>query len=256
MKFNVVAATHHKTGTVWMASVFKSIAKGAGASYLNFWDHYGRLDRVLKTPFILFNYDSTFLQHADVLRRDDVRVFHIIRDPRDVLISAMHYHKTSSEAWLHQTAPDGSDVDYQRKLNALATPFEQYLFEMENSTNSTIEEMLDWQYDRPNCIEVRYEDLFLDRSMELWTQIVTFLGFDEKEQALCTECFWKHSLFGNAGSANRRHARSGEVSQWKREFTPELAHAFVERFPDALQVLGYETDDRWVDSLGEVAKAG
>src|SRR3979409_1439354 len=98
MKFNIVVATHHKTGTVWMSSVFKAISKALGASYIDFWSHYGRLDSLLKTPFVLFNHDSMFLQHSDILVRDDVRVLHLIRDPRDVLISAMHYHKTSSEA--------------------------------------------------------------------------------------------------------------------------------------------------------------
>src|SRR5262249_20187552 len=81
-----------------------------------------------------------------------------------------------------------------------------------------------------------------------------FLGFEEGELALCKDCFWKHSLFGGA-NVNRRHARSGDVAQWKREFTPELAQAFVERFPDALELLGYESDDRWVERLGQKAAA-
>lgn len=255
MKFNVVVATHHKTGTVWMATVFKAIAKALGAGYIDFWAHYGRLDHLLKKPFVLFNYDSMFKQHSGLLRRDDVRILHLIRDPRDVLISAMHYHKSSSEAWLHQTVPGQGNIAYQQKLNSFATPLEQYLFELENSTNSTIEDMLDWQYDRANCMEVRYEDLWLDRSMVLWTEILAFLGFDEKEQAVCKDCFWKHSLFGEPAGANRRHARSGEAAQWKHEFTPALARAFVHRFPDALQILGYEPDDQWIERLEEVTKA-
>ena len=74
MKFNVVVATHHKTGTVWMSSVFAAIAKGLGAGYIDFWSHYGRLDPLLKTPFILFNYDSTFRRHSNILARDGHRV--------------------------------------------------------------------------------------------------------------------------------------------------------------------------------------
>jgi hypothetical protein len=252
MKFNVVVATHHKTGTVWMSSVFKAISRKLRANYIDFWDNYAKLDPLLKPPFVVFNYDSTFRQHSSLLRRDDVRILHLIRDPRDVLISAMHYHKSSDEPWLHRTPPANDDVTYQSKLNSFATPHEQYLFELENSTNTTIEDMLDWQYGRANCMDVRYEDLFQDRSLELWCSILTFLGYDESEHAVCKDCFWQYSLFGQAPGANRRHARSGEVAQWRHEFTPKLAKAFVDRFPDALQLLGYEPDDRWIEDLEQV----
>jgi hypothetical protein len=256
MRFNVVVATHHKTGTVWMSTVFKAISKGLGATFIDFWSHYDRLDRPLRSPFVLFNHDSMFLQYSDVLAREDVRVLHLIRDPRDVLISAMHYHKISTEAWLQQPAAGQHEVGYQRKLTSFATPVEQYLFELENATNSTIEDMLDWKYDRANCFELRYEDLRRDHSMALWSRIVSFLGFEEAERVFCKDCFWTHGLFGVAANANRRHVRSGDVAQWKREFTAELALAFVERFPDALQILGYEPDDLWIERFGERSEAG
>lgn len=248
MKHNVVVATHHKTGTVWMATVFKAIARGTGARYVDFWSNFDRLERRLAPPFILFNHDSTFVQHAGLLAREDVRVLHLIRDPRDVLISAMHYHKSSSESWLSRTVFGG--MGYQRKLVSLGSRLEQYLFEMENATNATIEAMVNWQYGRANCLEVRYEDLRHDEQLEHWSRITRFLGFEQAEQELCRTTFWKHSLFGGANGRRKRHVRSGEVTQWKAEFTPELGRAFVERFPDALQVLGYETDDGWIDRLG------
>jgi hypothetical protein len=247
MKYNIVVATHHKTGTVWMSSVFKPIAKGVGARFVDFWSNYDRLERKLASPFILFNHDSNFLQYSPLLERDDVRVLHVIRDPRDILISATHYHKTSSESWLDTATSDAPA--YQHRLASLATLFEQYLFELDNATNGTIEDMMSWQYGRANCLEVRYEELRLDQSMELWSRLADFLGFAEAEQALCRKCFWKHSLFGEAGASRPRHVRSGDVAQWKTAFTRELAQAFVERFPDALQVLGYEPDDRWIERL-------
>lgn len=256
MKSNVVVATHHKTGTVWMATVFKAIAKGLKATYVDFWSHYGVLDQRLAPPFILFNHDSLFLQHEDVLSRSDVRVLHLIRDPRDVLISGMHYHGTATEDWLHAPEPGSGGTTYQQRLNALATPHERYLFELDNASGATLEAMLDWHYERPNCIEVRYEDLRVDESLETWSRILSFLGFEEGEQALCRDAFWNHSLFGRLARANRVHIRSGDVAQWKTEFTPELAQAFLDRFPEVLQVTGYETDDSWVEHLGDPAWAG
>jgi hypothetical protein len=255
VKQNIVVATHHKTGTVWMSTVFKSIARKLGANYIDFWMHYARLDRDLKTPFILLNHNSIFSRHAKQLRREDVRILHLIRDPRDVLISATHYHKKADEPWLREKGSGGKDASYQQRLNSLSTLHEQYVFELENATGNTIEAMLDWQYGRPNCLEVRYEDLWSDRSLSQWRQIASYLGFDSAELEICQQCFWEHSLFGKAPRANRRHARSGEVAQWKHEFTPELAQAFLDRFPDALQLLGYEDDDRWIESLSRSPKS-
>jgi len=74
---------------------------------------------------------------------------------------------------------------------------------------------------------------------------MNFLGFDAAEQQVCRRRFWQYSLFGNLGRSHK-HVRSGDVAQWKREFTPTLAAAFRWKFPRLLQSLGYEPDDRWV----------
>src|SRR4029077_1564752 len=97
MKYNVVIATHHKTGTVWMDGVFKAIARDFGAQFINCRLQSPRSVAALKAPFVLFNYDSDFAAYPEILERDDVRIMHLIRDPRDVLISAMHYHRKSTE---------------------------------------------------------------------------------------------------------------------------------------------------------------
>lgn len=245
MKNNVVISTHHKTGTVWMATVFKAIAEDLGATYVDYWAERDNLAEALKPPFVLFNYDSDFRGHADLLDRDDVRILHLIRDPRDVLISAMHYHCKAGETWLHEPVPGYDNVTYQRRLNAFETRHEQYVFEMENSTFSTLRDMQKWRYGRPNCFEARYEKLRQDSEMPYWSGAMSFLGFDVAEQKVCRQRFWQHSLFGNLVRGHK-HVRSGDVAQWKREFTPPLAAAFRWKFPRLLQSLGYETDDRWV----------
>jgi len=162
MKYSVVVATHHKTGTVWMDGVFKAIAGDLGVAYVNFTSHYGQLAQALKKPFVLFNHDSDFRDYSHILGRDDVRVLHLIRDPRDVLISAMHYHMKSAESWLHEAIPGYDNVTYQRRLRTLATKFDQYVFEMEHSTAGTLRDMLNWRYRRANCFEARYEALRQD----------------------------------------------------------------------------------------------
>jgi hypothetical protein len=253
MKYNIVVATHHKTGTVWMDGVFKAIADDVGARYLDFRSEYGRLEQRLREPFVLFNYDSDFRDCAHILDRDDVRILHLIRDPRDVLISAMHYHKKSAESWLHTPVPGYNNVTYQRCLRELPTKLDQYVFEMEHSTAGTMRGMLEWQYGRANCFEARYEDLRQDRDLSCWTRIVDFLGFDEDERRSCRQRFWQNSLFGGLSRLGNKHVRSGDVAQWKREFDRELAYAFVAYFPDALQTLAYEPDNKWLFGVPDEA---
>lgn len=249
MQYNIVVATHHKTGTVWMDGVFKPIAEDLGARYVNLHagrGHPGALDR---GPFILFSSNSDFSACGSLLDREDVRVLHLIRDPRDVVISAMHYHRASRESWLHEPIPGYDDLTYQQALQQLPTRFAQYVFEMENSSASTLRDMVSWDYGRTNCFETRYEDLRQDTQLRTWQRVMTFLGFDAREQAIGSQRFWHNSLFGGLSRLGNRHVRSGAVAQWRREFTPELADAFLERFPRTLLSLGYETSDAWALEL-------
>lgn len=253
MKYNLVVATHHKTGTVWMDGVFKAIAGDLGARYLDFRPERGHLSDLDHGPFILFSYDSDFGDFASLLDREDVKILHLIRDPRDVVISAMHYHKASRESWLHEPIPGYDNLTYQRALQNLPTKFAQYLFEMDNSSASTLRDMERWRYGRANCFEARYEDLRQDVELVMWQRIMTFLGLDAGEQAIGSRRFWQNSLFGGLSRLGNKHVRSGAIAQWRREFTPELAVAFLERFPRALQALGYEKNAAWVHELQQPA---
>ncbi len=255
MKYSVVVATHHKTGTVWMDGVFKAIARATGVQCMDFSSGYECLAAASRKPLILLSVDSNFRDCAELIERDDVRVLHVVRDPRDVLISAMHYHGKSTESWLHELTPGYDDATYQRRLRAQPTKFDRYVFEMEHSTAGTLHDLLNWRYGRANCFEARYEELRQDFQLRYWRRVSTFLGFDEREQAIAGRCFWRNSLFGGLSRIGNRHVRSGDVSQWRREFTPELARAFLRRFPGALQSLGYEADDAWLANLPQASSS-
>ncbi|MBS0521548.1 MAG: sulfotransferase domain-containing protein [Proteobacteria bacterium] len=252
MKYNVIVATHHKTGTVWMDGVFKAIARDLDVECIDFDAQPERLAQTREQgrPFILLSTSSRFGTHADLLDRPDVRILHVIRDPRDVIISAMHYHKKSGESWLHEPIPGYDNaITYQRRLRTLPTRYHQYVFEMDHSSSGTVHDMQGWRYDRPNCFEARYEALRQDGDLAYWTRISTFLGFEEKELLVCRQRFWDNSLFGGLSRLGNKHVRNGDTHQWKREFNVGLAYAFLARFPRALQELRYEPDHRWILGL-------
>jgi hypothetical protein len=168
----------------------------------------------------------------------------------------MHYHKGSRESWLHEPIPGYDNLTYQRALQKQPTKFAQYVFEMDNSSASTLRDMVSWRYGRPNCFEARYEDMRQDSQLTYWHRIMAFLGFDAAEQTIGSQRFWQASLFGGLSRLGNKHVRSGAVAQWRREFTPDLANAFLKRFPGILQSLGYEKSDAWVLELQQSGMAG
>src|SRR5262249_6272351 len=107
-----------------------------------------------------------------------------------------------------------------------------------------------------NCFEARYEDLRQDVSLTHWRKISAFLGFDEREQQISSHCFWHNSLFGGLSRIGNKHVRSGDIAQWKRELTKDLGYAFVQRFPDTLQSLGYEINNGWISQLQPAGSTG
>jgi Sulfotransferase domain len=244
-----LVATHHKTGCAWMNSTFREISRRLKLRFVK----VARAKQLQQQDFArrsIFFFPHASIKEEQWLQRNvSYRIFHLIRDPRDVVISGMHYHRESAEKWLHITREKFDGVSYQVKLNSLHGNHARYLFEMEN--NRAITRIKNWNYNRPHCLEVKYEDLIRDFDMTLFTKIVTHLGFSDDELNSCREAFWKHSIFG--GKADRvgakLHVRSGEPRQWESVFDRPLGEAFIRRFGDILIKLGYEADDSWLERL-------
>jgi hypothetical protein len=247
LQFYALVATHHKTGSVWMRTVFKSIARETGLPFVNL-SKGGTFDSRRQPPAIVFSDHSDFSLCAWLLDDPRTRILHVIRDPRDVIISAMHYHRQAKEVWLHEPRKALRGLTYQQKLNRLPDNRARYLFEMDRSAMRVIRDMEKWDSARPSSLECKYEDLIADEQMELASRILVHLGF-EAELETCRQVFWKNSLFGELKGSQSTHIRSGAMRQWPEIFDGRLAAAFIKKFPDALVRLGYERDNSWVDAL-------
>ncbi len=244
-----IIATHHKTGTVWMDTIFRRIGKVLGLRFINIKKSVGLSSEDLIVPSIVFNDHSEFKSCGWLLEHPSARIFHLIRDPRDIVLSAMSYHRTAPERWLHKPKREFDGQSYQEKLNSLPDDHARYLFEMRNSAQRIIHDMRNWDYGRPNAIECRYEELVGDVDLVKFEQILSHLGFDAGDMNVCRDIIRKNSLFGKVTEKKRSHIRSGQARQWEEKFNAELAVEFVSRFGDVLIELGYETDNSWVDRL-------
>lgn len=239
----VLVGTHHKTGTYWLDAIFRDVAARHGLVFF-----FGEQAELPDRWDVFFQNHSRFdlaaLSSGDAR---PVRGVHLIRDPRDVIVSGCFYHQVSDEPWLLEPSPHLDGRSYREAITALSDPGDRLMFELEHTGRVTLDEMLAWPYGRPGFRELRYESLVHDRSLVRFRSLFRFLGFPEAAMPGLLAAAWRHSLF--SGRVPRStHVRSGAVGQWRRHFEARHRRRFLELFGDALVRLGYEPDDAWAEA--------
>ena len=198
---------------------------------------------------------------------------HVIRDPRDIIVSGYLYHMRTTEAWcIHKDFDLSSPIDYpnvpfsqrhrseewkkhyieslkgisyQENLKALS-PDDGIVFEMKHYGRWTIESMMSWDYNASNILEVRFEEIMEDYGAA-FKQIFVSLGLSGKQLGYAMDIAQKHNLKNKTEKelADLDHVYSRETSKWRGFFTEEHKKLFVQMFGDCLIELGYESSNRW-----------
>jgi hypothetical protein len=230
----VLVGTHHKCGTVWMKNIFSAVCDHLSLTF------YDGEQRHLPWCYDLFFQDHSNFRFSRLAGLH--RGLHLIRDPRDVIISGVFYHeRCTSERWLTVPNPKFQGRSYQQTLAGLPSLEEKMRFEMLHGSRS-IRDMLAWNYRNPVFYEAKYEDLIEDVELRRFRDIFTFLGYPENQMAELLQIAFDGSLFSGRTSA---HVRSGKPRQWQSYFTKPLHRQFLDHFGDALVRLGYEQNDQW-----------
>ena len=161
----------------------------------------------------------------------------MIRDPRDVAISAASYHARASEPWLHVPREKFGGLTYQQKNRSFSTLKEKILFELDNSHRRMVRQMVSFNDQGVFC-DAKYEDLIDDTSLIAWRRILSYLGFEEREMEPALAAVSAKSLFGG-GDHHEFHVTSGVKQQWREVFDAGLLAHYTNRFGRELVKLGY-----------------
>lgn len=253
----VHVATHHKTGSVWYSAVFRDFARRTGHYFVPHRafraDPGQHLDRARRARGVLI----TLSQQGGYTPEEIAlgRVLHMVRDPRDLLVSATNYHLHATEGFLSRPWRDATGgVSYQQHLRALPRGEARLRFEMSAHTDTTLAQLRDWLGAGARVMTLRYEDCIDDPQMRVFGQALRFAGFKGADFAHGLAAMQANSLFGGLRSARRRavirpagtpHIRSGRAGDWCRAFTPALARDFAALHGDLLSGYGYAADDTW-----------
>ena len=277
--------THHKCGTRWINSICHEICFALGkrwesASNPGIFNHdLAAFARTSGVDFLSF----TNARYAFIGDLDDYRGFHVIRDPRDILVSSYFSSlKTHTDSnWPALTA-------HRQQLQEASTE-EGLLLEM-GFIADVFEALRDWNYGDDRILEVKMESLMQDNYSGL-CRVFAHLGLldqnDGSTSAVAAQTGALARLLVNRlyartggwsllrlypptipvlhflgvvhrnrfeakargrsrGQENKNsHYRKGQAGDWANHFTPKVEKAFKDTLGDLVVALGYDETNDW-----------
>lgn len=188
---------------------------------------------------------------VDFSRLGDFRATHFVRDPRDLVVSGFHYHRRGVESWSRVKDPTAKDFaivngcipegmgpglsfsEYLAGLDAESGLIAEMEFRQKH-----FESMANWDYENPNCLELRYEDI-IGNETEAFERIFRHYELDEEQVSRGLAAVEQHSAKKRLGKDS--HIRNPTAGQWRKHFTPRVEDEFQKRFPELDQALDYNS---------------
>lgn len=233
---------HHKCASNWIATIMEDLAEQQGWETLLLYDYVswpGYLslgDRVRAEGQNLLMYTNA--RQADVDSLPELAGFHVIRDPRDMIVSGYfsHLYSHPEEEWpklqVHRLRLKELDLN------------EGLFLEIEWSAQF-IDFMLEWRYDQPGILELRMEEMTAD-PMGSWSDILRHLGVTDLPDGYLADVLDRFSFERMSGGRSRgeedqrHHYRRGIPGDWRNYLTSEHLAAIRDRYGDFEERLGYQ----------------
>ncbi len=231
----LVHCGHHKSGTVWFRQVILEVTRAYGLRF-----RAGTRATVSPEADVVF-FDDAGKYRRDALGDRPFRGSHLVRDPRDLVVSGYEYHLVTTEEWA--TAPQGhfGGVSYQDYLRSMSEA-DGLMAEITWLTTPVTQAMAAWDYTQPEFLELRYEDVLQDEA-GAFERLFRWYGFDDRAVAAGVAAAERLSL--RQGGAKSGHVRSGAPGEWRTRLGPDHLARFKEVTGDLVVRLGYEDDPDW-----------
>ena len=216
---------HHKCATTWLqkfldAYCMENGLRGKFTIYSTVQPYSGEhILAHLNSEYFLYD---AYKGHS---------LLHIIRDPRDIIVSAYYSHRNThpKRPWLKRQRV------LLRAMGKDAGMIATWLFlekeKFVRNTPGTLYSLRHWNWN-DDLMTVRTEDIATNME-KIGDQFGEFFGHDVRH---ILDDFTFKSLSGRAvGDVdNNSHYRSGLPGQWKKDMRPELAEAVYHNFSEMI----------------------
>ena len=228
-------------------------------NYLRPWDQRTGLVGIgqprevrLGTLYYLFNQLSRghyLLGHipyqecvADMLRSMGIRTIFVIRDPRDVVVSQVHYALKHKSHYLHRDFKR-LGADKERFIAAILGITRRNGDHKSHGIGTKLEITLGWM-EAESVLTLRFEELIgergggsLDDQRKAIMQIGSHIGIEVSAGGALS--------IGEAAFGRGYTYRRGRIGSWRDVFDEEVKDVFKRTAGDDLLKTGYEADDGW-----------
>jgi sulfotransferase 6B1 len=178
---------------------------------------------------------------VDFFTRQGVCAYFILRDPRDVVISHVHYVTKMEPNHVHHQyyAEVLQTFDERLKTSILGRPEALNPFP---DIAGRFAPFLDW-LDHPEVLCLKYEDFLTDRKAAV--QSVLSHAISRGFRLFMNEDRAGEQLEAMINPQKSPTFRQGKSGGWKTQFSPENKAIFKDIAGDLLVRLGYEKDANW-----------
>lgn len=224
------------------------VCKSTGQKFMNFHNP-SMFNKDLRKYLEESDVDFLAYINADyqyVSAIDNYRGFHVIRDPRDICVSAYFSHLYS-----HPTNNWPQLVEIRAKLKGLSKD-DGLMLELE-LRKSQFTQMYNWDYSLSNVMEFKMEKMTAEPD-DTFLEIFRFLGLLDARSISITRLLrivHDNSFSKKAGGRRsgeedvKSHYRKGVAGDWVNHFTKRHIEYFKEHYNDLLVKLGYESGRDW-----------
>jgi hypothetical protein len=244
-----IVVTPEKTGTHLLTKLLSRLVK---KEVQNCWDHemsaealVELLDSVQKTNTFLHIHALPTKEIIETLEERKYKVIFLMRDPRDVVISLLHYIE---KGW--SFGPCGLDKPYGQltmhdKLHELITG-ERYGL---STVHSIIIRRLPWMHQsRQFVYTAHFEKLVGEEGGGTYKdQLKEIVKIAQHIDLRLTKALLEETALNLWGADldEKTTFRKGQIGSWKEEFSKEHKKIFKNEFNSLLFQLGYEQNTQW-----------